>query len=290
MSFRLAACLALAGLLAACGQGGGGTTPSSAGRPDASTLPTWSARPLPPHHETTPHPSPLLVTPHPSTVPRHPVGHAAAPLFTDPANPPVIYRVPTRQPVVFLTVDDGWTQDPGFLRMVAQAGVPVTAFLVGRALQEAPAYWRSFVARGGTVQDHTLTHVRMNRVNRATQRIQVCRDADVVTRALGRRPTLFRPPYGELDANTLLTVRDCGLAAVVLWSVSVDHGRLTFAEGSQLRPGDVLLLHFTPAIRVDLAAALAAVRAAGLSVGALEDFVRPRPPATPTPRVTAGAV
>lgn len=280
MSLRRAACLAVLGLLAACGQGTAARPAAKPASPSASpslTPPTWSPRPLPTNRETTPDPSPPAVRPGPTALPRVAVMTARAPLLTDPAHPPVLHRVPTRQRVVFLTVDDGWTRDPGFLRMQAQAHVPLTAFLVGRAVQEAPAYWRSFVARGGTVEDHTLTHPRLDTMSRASERTQVCRGADAVGATLGSRPTLLRPPYGAFDANTLLSAHDCRLAAVILWSVSVDAGRLSFAEGTRLRPGDVLLLHFTPAIRIDLAAALTAVRRAGLAVGSLEDFVRPRP-------------
>src|SRR5262245_13229697 len=34
------------------------------------------------------------------------------PLALDPGLPPIIYTIPTNEPIVFLTIDDGWVQTP----------------------------------------------------------------------------------------------------------------------------------------------------------------------------------
>lgn len=245
-------------------------------------------------------PTSLPPTSSPTTVPSVSAAAGGQPILTDADRPPVLYRVPTSQRVVFLTIDDGWTRDPAFLTMVKQADVPISTFLIGQALSQDPAYWQTLTRLGATVEDHTISHPDLTTLTADQQRAQVCGDADIDSWTFGRRPTLMRPPYGAWNAATVGAAAQCGMAAVVLWDVSVVHGRLHFARGSQLRPGDVLLLHFTPWIRIDFAAALRAIAQSGFAVGRLESFIvqgkhspapvstapTPRPKPTPTPSPT----
>jgi len=64
----------------------------------------------------------------------------------------------------------------------------------------------------------------------------------------------------------------CGMHALVNWDVTVNGGRLAYAYGTHLRAGDVVLLHFTRAIRADLTAVLTAARRNGLTVARLESY------------------
>jgi peptidoglycan/xylan/chitin deacetylase (PgdA/CDA1 family) len=46
---------------------------------------------------------------------------------------PVIYRVATTQPVVFLTIDDGWVRDPQVINFIRDHQLPATVFLLTAA-------------------------------------------------------------------------------------------------------------------------------------------------------------
>ena len=59
---------------------------------------------------------------------------------------------------MFLTIDDGWTRDPGLESDLTRAGVPTSLFLTVGAAKQDYAYFRRLQARGATVEDHTLTH------------------------------------------------------------------------------------------------------------------------------------
>lgn len=192
-----------------------------------------------------------------------------------PAGPlaPVVKRISTTRRIVFVTIDDGWTRDPAFPSDVAKAGVPTSLFLVGNAAKLDYSYFRQLQRLGATIEDHTLTHPDCSRLAYAEQRRQICTAADTYRRVFGRRPTLLRPPYGDFNTVTQRAAQVCGMHALVNWDVSVNSGRLSFASGHQLRPGDIILMHFTPNIRRDFAAALAAARQQGFTVRRLEDYL-----------------
>lgn len=196
--------------------------------------------------------------------------------------PPVIYRIETSKPVVFVTIDDGWTKDPAFPNMVRAAHIPLTLFLTDAAIRADYAYFRSLQAVGAVIEDHTLTHPDLTKLSYPIQQQQICLTADRYAHVFGVRPKLFRAPYGRFNLPTLVATASCRLGPVVLWDVTVNDGKLAYAAGHQLRAGDIILMHFRPTLRIDFAAALNAIRAAGFAVGQLASYLRYQPPPPPT--------
>jgi peptidoglycan/xylan/chitin deacetylase (PgdA/CDA1 family) len=181
---------------------------------------------------------------------------------------PVYFKVRTTGREVFLTIDDGWVPSQPALRLIRTRHVPVTAFLIDRAWRQHPAYFRALRAAGASLQDHTLTHPVLSHLGLAAQKRQICGAATRQATGLGVRPTLLRPPYGIYDHDTRRAAAACHLSAVVEWSATVDRARLVVV-GGRLKPGDVILLHFTSRLASDLTVALAAIRRAHLTVGRL---------------------
>ena len=207
----------------------------------------------------------------PSTRPRD------AARLADKTLPPVYFKVPTTRPVVFLTIDDGWTPSLPALKLIRAHHLPVTAFLIDQAWRHDPAYFHALRSAGAAIEDHTLTHPVMSRLPLARQERQICGAAAGEAAGLGARPTLFRPPYGVFDRATLQAVHACHLTAVVEWTATVDRGHLVVV-GGRLRPGDIILMHFRPSLPRDLTAALKAIRRAHLTVGRLPGYLEPTTP------------
>jgi peptidoglycan/xylan/chitin deacetylase (PgdA/CDA1 family) len=186
---------------------------------------------------------------------------------------PVVFSISTTKPVVFLTIDDGWYRDPSFPTMLRRSHVPTSLFLIRDAARKDYNYFRRLQDNGATVEDHTVSHPDCTSLTRVEQRQEICRTANAFGRQFGRRPTLFRPPYGRYDLATRRAAADCGMRALVYWDVTVNSGRLAYAIGDRLRPGDIILMHFTPRITTDFTAAMSAIHAAGLHVRRLEDYL-----------------
>ncbi|HEY3684307.1 MAG TPA: polysaccharide deacetylase family protein [Streptosporangiaceae bacterium] len=218
--------------------------------------------------------SPASASPSPSAAPQVPkvaAPPAARPRLT--GNPPIVDHIPTKKPVVFLTIDDGWTQDPAFPALLRRLRVPVTLFLTDKAIAGKYAYFRQLRDAGAVIEDHTLTHHRLTTLDAAGQRREICGAADTYEKRFGRRPTLFRPPGGRYDAATLAEARGCGIKGIVLWRDSVQlKGRIAYQEG-RLRPGDVILMHFRPGLAHDFPIVLSRIRHQGLELGRLTDYV-----------------
>ncbi|MGW7262531.1 polysaccharide deacetylase family protein [Streptomyces sp. NPDC054842] len=182
----------------------------------------------------------------------------------DPALPPVVDRVATRDKVVFLTFDDSAERDPRFVAMVRERRLPVSMFLTDRVVGPGYGHFARLRAVGVSVQNHTLDHASLRGLPYAGQRAEICGQQDKLKERFGVRPRLLRPPYGTYDATTLRAAADCGITAVVL-------GREP--GPGRLRPGDILLGTDEPDLAATTTRLLRRIRAQGLTPARLEDYL-----------------
>lgn len=188
---------------------------------------------------------------------------------------PVVYRVDTDDPVVFLTVDDGIVRSREARDWVRRTKTPVTSFIT---LSVADGHLRYFakVSAYGSVQNHTVSHPAFDAYTGDLRR-QICPVQDRLGQALGTRPWMLRPPYGAGARLSRVhsAAASCGIRHIVMWDAVIDRGRLTTWNGQQLSRGSIILLHFGPNLKAELRQAVKAARAQGLRVAALEDYLRP---------------
>lgn len=184
-------------------------------------------------------------------------------------------RVPTTHKVAFITIDDGaLSRKPEVVEFIRQAKIPVTLFLNSPAAAEHTAYFKAIQEAGGMIENHTITHTSLKGKSYDFQKREICGSADKLEQLFGRRPTLFRAPFGNKDATTLKAAHDCGAQAVFFWTQTVDKGIVRYQTSEKVvKPGDVLLMHFRPALMDDLLGALKAIHKSGLTPALLEDYV-----------------
>ncbi len=188
---------------------------------------------------------------------------------------PVLTKIDTKQPVVFLTIDDGVTRSPEMVRLMAEYDYPASIFLTRNFVQADPGFFKQFAAQGSLVENHTVSH-NINMVTQLgyqQQLAEITGMQDYAQQQYGRRPTLFRPPGGAYSTAMRQTVAAAGMKAIVTWETKSNVGHMDYQYGNSLRPGDIVLMHFRPEFAADLAAFRTAQLAAGLEVVLLEDYL-----------------
>lgn len=181
-------------------------------------------------------------------------------------------RIPTDDPVVFITIDDGFSPTPEAKRQLEMLGWPIVNFLTSGALASNIEYFESLTpwVLFGT---HTRAHKNLTKLDEEGQREEICGGADDTEAIVGIRPVWFRPPGGNYDDETLRVAGSCGIRAVLMWRVTVN-GTTVRTWGGPIRKGDIILLHH----RKDLAKSLRALKreldAAGLYPGQLDHYLR----------------
>ncbi|MEV0525215.1 polysaccharide deacetylase family protein [Streptomyces sp. NPDC050439] len=159
--------------------------------------------------------------------------------------PPVFTTIPTKKKIVFLTIDDGAEKDPALLKMMSELQIPYTAFLSDYLVKEDYGYFKKMQSRGVVLNNHTLNHRYMPGLSYEGQRREICGMQNVIQKRYGKRPELFRPPYGNYNADTLRAAKSCGIKAVPLWASEAFADHMEWREWDRdLHPGDIILTHF----------------------------------------------
>lgn len=170
------------------------------------------------------------------------------------------YYAPGTGRTVALTFDDGpGTSTARILRILRRYGVPATFFNLGENAAARPRLLRRELAGGYVLGNHTWDHDNLAKLTAARQAAELDEMTAEQVNITGRRPCVFRPPYGAYNRTTLRLAQRRHLR-VWLWSVDTEDWkaegsasaywvhrieRLAETEGIRLR-NPVILLHNQP--------------------------------------------
>jgi peptidoglycan/xylan/chitin deacetylase (PgdA/CDA1 family) len=150
-----------------------------------------------------------------------------------------------------LTFDDGPHAQgtPAVLDVLARHGAVATFFLVGEQVLRNPTIPREIVAAGHEIGLHCHRHRNLLRLAPWQVRDDIERAQAAIEDATGISPSLYRPPYGVLNATALRLARRDGRRTLLWthwgrdWEARATPesiaARLTTGAGE----GSVLLLH-----------------------------------------------
>lgn len=247
---------------------------------------TASPEPMPSIEEPSPSPSPTKAPPpadkniswYLDQVPDFPKAPTPEPVDVPSGDKTPWWKrvpVPSGHKVAFITIDDGgMTRTAEARQLIERAEIPVTLFLNSPAADKYSSYFKAILATGAHAQDHTVTHRNLKGQSYDFQYKEIKDCADKLEMIFGERPYLFRPPFGNYDETTLKAAKDNGMRVSFFWTQTVDAGIVRYQTSKkEVKPGDVLLMHFRPALADDLLASLKAIKESGLTPARLEDYL-----------------
>lgn len=127
--------------------------------------------------------------------------------------------------------------------------IKATFFVDGSRVEKHPMVLEELINAGHVIGNHAYTHTKTWFKSKQSMRTEIIQTDALIKEITGRRPTLFRPPYGSLGLGLLRAVRETK-HKVVLWSANPedylpenDENRLTENIRKCCRPGNILLMH-----------------------------------------------
>lgn len=120
---------------------------------------------------------------------------------------------------IALTFDDGPSAyTAGILNVLQQNGVHATFFCIGQQVQTRSGIVREVSQAGNVIGNHTWNHADLTLLTQNQVTWQLSSASTTILQATGISPTLFRPPYGALNATVRGTAAQLGLSPV-LWNI-----------------------------------------------------------------------
>lgn len=173
--------------------------------------------------------------------------------FVLPAWGATFSRIPTADPIVALTFDDGPHQGvtEQILDVLREKEVKATFFVVGRMAAQSPDLLRRMADEGHTVANHSFYHNNLTTLPPENMELEWRLCTDAIEGITGQRPRFARPPGGQYNGEVLRATRACGLR-MALWTINTaDYTGKTPEQilrriRRNLRCGAVILLHDGP--------------------------------------------
>ncbi|GAB3380013.1 polysaccharide deacetylase family protein [Lysobacter fragariae] len=164
---------------------------------------------------------------------------------------PVLRRLPTREHCIWLTIDDGPSDDTlAMLDLLDRHRARATFFVVGERAAQRPDLLREIARRGHSIGNHSHTHPQawFWALGPRQMRAQIAQNQATIAAITGNAPRWFRAVVGMANPFVSAPLRDLALARVA-WTA---RGYDAFAGDPQvvvtrierdLVPGAIVLLH-----------------------------------------------
>jgi peptidoglycan-N-acetylglucosamine deacetylase len=138
------------------------------------------------------------------------------------AEPPITFNsVHVDGPYIALTFDDGPnpTLTPKLLDLLAARHLKATFFVVGQNAADHPDILKRAVREGHEIANHSWSHPNLGKMSDEAVRRELQKTDDAITAAIGKRPTLLRPPYGSITARQKKWIHDEFGYRIIIWDV-----------------------------------------------------------------------
>lgn len=131
-----------------------------------------------------------------------------------------VYSVDGRGKTVSLSFDAAWGNEDTqtLINILGKYKVHATFFVVGEWVDKYPESVKALSSAGEEVMNHSNTHPHMPQLSRADMLAQIKACDDKVEKVTGKRPTLFRAPFGDYNNTLVDTVSETGHTCIQ-WDV-----------------------------------------------------------------------
>src|SRR5437867_675323 len=200
-------------------------------------------------------------------------------------------------PHIAMTFDDGPspTLTPKLLDLLAARHIKVTFFVIGENVAEHPEIVARAAREGHEIANHSWSHPNLGKMSQEGVRSQLQRTDDAIKSAMGKSPTLLRPPYGSITEREKRWIHDEFGYDIILWDVdpldwkrpgpAVVRNRIL----KETRPGSIVLSHdIHPGTIEAMPSTFDELEAKGFKFVTVAELIAMATPATPRPSPQQG--
>ena len=230
----------------------------------------------------------------------HAQREAAIKTSAAPKEPPITFNsVHVDGPYIAMTFDDGpsATLTPKLLDILASHHIKATFFVLGEMVEQHPEILARAAREGHEIASHSWSHPNLGKMSQEAVRSQLQRTDDEIKNAAGKRPTLFRPPYGSITERQKHWIHDEFGYDIILWDVdpldwkrpgpAVVRNRIL----KETRPGSIVLSHdIHPGTVEAMPSTFDELQAKGFKFVTVSELIGMATPVTPHPKTETTAV
>ncbi len=149
-----------------------------------------------------------------------------------------------------ITFDAAWDDldTDKLIEILNKYNVKATFFMVGSWVEKYPESVKKFVQSGHEIMNHSDTHPHIDQLSEEKIKTEISKCADKIEAATGKRPDLFRGPYGEYNNAVIRAAKSVG-HETIQWDVDsldwkdLDTEDIIARVTKRVQPGSIVLFH-----------------------------------------------
>lgn len=170
--------------------------------------------------------------------------------YAKPVRELPIYYVERQDKKIAISFDCAWGVDytDKLLETMQKKNIKCTFFMVEFWTEKYPAFVKKISDMGHEIGTHSSTHPYMSKLSKDAIKRELQTSSKAIENVTNKKPTVFRPPYGDYNDLVIQTARELGLYTIQ-WDVdSLDWKDLSAKDitkrvVSKVKNGSIVLFH-----------------------------------------------
>ncbi|MEX2462273.1 MAG: polysaccharide deacetylase family protein [Paenibacillaceae bacterium] len=191
-----------------------------------------------------------------------------------------IYRGNPKKPMVSLLINVAWGDEfiPILLKVLNKENVHATFFFDGSWLNKHVKTAQLIGKAGHELSNHAYSHKNMSQLDRGSATSEIVKTQLLLETKLGVKNTLFAPPSGDFDDETVQIAHQLHLKTI-LWSIDTldwtnpSPETIVTKVTKRLEPGAMILMHPTASSSMALESIIKEVKRRGFVLGTVSELL-----------------
>ena len=161
-----------------------------------------------------------------------------------------IYNVQTEEKKIAFTMNCAWSAEDieDILETLRNNEVKITFFMVGEWIDKNAEAVKKIHEAGHEIGNHSNSHLHVNKLTYEQNLDEIEKCSQKIEQLTGKKPTLYRAPYGEYNEEVISLCFENGYYAIQWNKDTLDYNALTGEQmwkriGENLQNGDIILSH-----------------------------------------------
>ncbi|NEW06980.1 polysaccharide deacetylase family protein [Paenibacillus sp. SYP-B3998] len=191
-----------------------------------------------------------------------------------------IHRGNPSKPLVSFMINVAWGNEylPHIREVLKKHHAKTTFFLDGSWLKKNIDLAKDIAAEGHELSNHAYSHKNMSQLDRAQAIREITRTEQLLVSNLNVRNTLFAPPSGDFDMETVKIAKELNLKTI-LWTLDTVDWRNPTPQSivqkieNNIKPGYLILMHPTKSSSQALDEMITVIERKGLRLGTVSEVI-----------------
>ncbi|NEW05597.1 polysaccharide deacetylase family protein [Paenibacillus sp. SYP-B3998] len=196
--------------------------------------------------------------------------------------PSPIYKGNPMKPMASFMINVAWGNEylPIILETLRKENVHATFFLDGMWLKKNVDVAKKIQSEGHELSNHAYSHKDMRMISRSKATEEILRTEDLLKQQVGVNNTLFAPPSGYYNEETIQVASEFKLKTVLWTFDTIDWknpgaDRIIQRLSKAIEPGTLILMHPTISSSEALSGMIKMIKNKGLTLGTVTELLSP---------------